>query len=113
MTKLDASGFNGPYALALAPPLYNHLFHRYENTELLQISHLQRLCELGVYKAAIEGGVLVDARVGPIMIGQDLRVGYAAQDGIHYELFVSESLVLRIDDAPAICALTPSPATKK
>lgn len=104
-TKLDESGFYGPYALALAPALYNYLFHRYENTELLQISHLRRLCEVGVFKAAIEGGVLVDPRVGPIMVGQDLRVGYAAQDGIHYQLYASESLVLKVEDPEAICTL--------
>lgn len=104
-TKLDEAGFYGPYALALAPALYNHLFHRYEGTEMLQISHLRRLCEIGIFKAAIKGGVLVDPRVGPIAIGQDLRVGYANQDGIHYQLFVSESLVLKVQEPEAICTL--------
>jgi len=53
-----------------------------------------------------EGAVVVDPRVGQIDVGQDLRIGYSANDGIHYKLFASESLVLLIDDPDAICTLT-------
>jgi uncharacterized linocin/CFP29 family protein len=69
---LDAHGFRGPYALALSPALYNGLFRRYAGTDMLQLEHLRRLCQRGVYKAAIQGGVLVDPRVGKLIIGQDL-----------------------------------------
>jgi uncharacterized linocin/CFP29 family protein len=105
VNTLDGNGFPGPYALALAAPLYNALFHRYEDTDMLQLEHLRRLCELGVYKTAIKGGVLVDARVGRIIIGQDMMAGYARQDGIHHELYLSESLVLLIEAPGAVCAL--------
>lgn len=106
VNRLDASGFHGPYALALSPKLYNDLFRRYEGTDMLQLEHLKRLCELGVYKAPIEGAVLVDPHAGRIIIGQDLMTGYSANDGIHFQLFVSESLVLMLDDAEAICTLS-------
>ena len=105
-TALDEAGFFGPYALALEPALYNALFRRYEGTDMLQLSHIRRLCERGVFKAPIKGGALVDPRTGPLLVGQDLRTGYAGQDGIHYQLFVSESLVLRVDEPGAICTLT-------
>jgi len=105
VNRLDASGFHGPYALSLSPHLYNTLFRRYEGTDMLQLEHLKRLCELGVYKADIEGGVLVDGHAGRIVIGQDLMTGYSGTDGIHHQLFVSESLVLMLDDAEAICVL--------
>jgi uncharacterized linocin/CFP29 family protein len=72
---------------------------------MLQLDHLSRLCEAGVYKAPIDGAVLVDPRLGRIDIGQDLQVGYSANDGIHYRLFASESLVLLLDDPQAICTL--------
>lgn len=102
---LDGNGFRGPYALALSPTRYNRLFRRYEGSDMLQLDHLSRLCEAGVYKAPIEGAVLVDPRLGRIDIGQDLQVGYSANDGIHYRLFASESLVLLLDDPQAICTL--------
>src|SRR5689334_10259985 len=105
VTQLDEAGFRGPYALALSPPLYNGLFRLYPGTDTLQLEHLRRLCTRGIYKAPIEGGVLVDPRVGVLIIGQDLISGYASQDGVHYELYVSESLVLRIDDPGAICTI--------
>ena len=107
VTKLDDSGFRGPYALVLSPPLYNGLFRRYPGTDLLQLEHLRRLFTKGIFKASIDGGVVVDPRVGPVVVGQDLAAGYIAQDGIHYELFLSESLVLRLDEPEAICTITP------
>lgn len=105
ITVLDEAGFIGPYALALPAGQYNNLFRRYENTDLLQIEHLKTLCTNGVYKAAVEHPVLVDERVGVLVLGQDMQAGYAGFDGIDYHLFVSESLMLRIDEPRAICLL--------
>jgi uncharacterized linocin/CFP29 family protein len=105
VTKLDEAGYRGPYALALAPALYNGLFRLYPGTDIMQLEHLRRLCTRGIYKAPIEGGVLVDPRLGALIVGQDLRTGYTSQDGVHYHLFVSESIVLRIDEPPAICTI--------
>ena len=105
-TRLDDSGFRGPYALALAPVLYNNLFRLYPGSDVLALEHLRRLCTAGIYKAAIDGGVLVDTRVGVLILGQDMRSGYSSQDGVHYHLYVSESIALRIDEPAAICALS-------
>lgn len=104
---LDERGFRGPYALALAPALYNGLFRRYAGTNMLQVEHLRRLCQRGVYKAAIQGGVLVDPRVGKLIVGQDLMAGYMSHDGAHYHLYVGESVVLRLDEPRAVCTITP------
>jgi uncharacterized linocin/CFP29 family protein len=106
-TRLDNSGYRGPYALALSPSLYNNLFRLYPGSDLMGLEHLRRLCTAGIYKAAIEGGVLVDTRVGVLILGQDLNAGYSSQDGVHYHLYVSESIVLRIDEAKAICVIAP------
>jgi uncharacterized linocin/CFP29 family protein len=105
VSRLDESGFGGPYTLALSPARYNALFRRYEGSDMLQLDHLRRLCEGGVFKAPIEGGLLVDPRAGDIKVGQDLRVGYSANDGVHFKLFASESLVFLLSDAEAICTL--------
>jgi uncharacterized linocin/CFP29 family protein len=109
VTLLDEKGYRGPYALALAPPLYNGLFRLYPGTDVLQLEHLRRLCTRGIYKAPIEGGVLVDPNVGTLILGQDLRAGYTSHDGVYYQLFLSESIVLRIDEPAAICAISARP----
>jgi uncharacterized linocin/CFP29 family protein len=107
VTALDEAGFHGPYALALPALHYNRLYRHYENTDMLQVEHLKTLCTNGVYKAAVDRPVLVDEHVGVLVLGQDLRVGYAGTDGIHYQLFVCESLVLRLEEPGAVCVLTP------
>lgn len=107
-TKLDDAGFRGPYTLVLAPALYNALFRLYPGTDVLQLEHLRRLCTGGIYKARIEGGVMVDPRAGVLIVGQDLRSGYVGQDGIHHQLYVSESIVPRIDEPKAICTIAAS-----
>jgi len=105
ITRLDESDFHGPYALALPPAQYNNLFRHYEHTDLLQIEHLKSLCTHGVYKAALDTPLVVDSHAGALVLGQDLRVGYAGSDGIHYQLFVSESMVLRLDEPEAVCVI--------
>lgn len=106
ITSLDKAGFHGPYALSLPPAQYNNLFRHYEHTDLLQIEHLKSLCTLGVYKAGVDQAAVVDRHAGAVILGQDLRVGYAGSDGIHYQLFVCESMVLRLDEPEAVCVLT-------
>jgi uncharacterized linocin/CFP29 family protein len=106
-TRLDESGYRGPYALALSPPLYNNLFRLYPGSDIMVLEHLRRLCTAGIYKTAITGGVLVDTRAGALILGQDLQSGYSSQDGVHYQLYVSESIVLRVDEPKAICVIAP------
>lgn len=105
VTRLDEAGFRGPYALVLEPPLYNALFRLYPGSYISQLEHLRRLCQAGIFKADIAGGVLVDPRVGVIIVGQDLRAGYISQDGVHHQLYVSESVVVRIDEPGAACTI--------
>jgi uncharacterized linocin/CFP29 family protein len=105
VTRLDEAGFRGPYALAASPRLYNGLFRRYDNSDMLQVEHLGRLCTRGIYKAPIEGAVVVDPRAGRLVVGQDLMAGFAWADGVHARLFLSESIVLRLDETAAICRI--------
>jgi uncharacterized linocin/CFP29 family protein len=105
VAALEQNGFLGAYALALPPRYYNLLFRRYEGSDVLQLEHLKKLCEAGVYKAEIARPVLVDPQVGRIVVGQDLRCGYSGTDGIHYQLFANESVVLKIEEPGAVCVL--------
>ena len=113
VTRLDEAGYLGPYALALPPPLYNGLFRLYPGSDVMQLEHLRRLCTLGIFKAPIAQGVVIDPRVGALVIGQDLHAGYIRQDGVHYELYLSESIVLRIDEPRAICVIAPAGAAPR
>jgi uncharacterized linocin/CFP29 family protein len=103
VTTLDKAGFHGPYALALPATEYNNLFRHYEHTDLLQVEHLKSLCTHGVYKALVDRPLVVDNHAAAVVLGQDLQVGYAGTDGIHYQLFVCESMVLRLDEPGAVC----------
>jgi uncharacterized linocin/CFP29 family protein len=105
VTRLDEAGYRGPYALVLEPALHNGLFRRYPGSDLLQIEHLRRLCTRGIFKASISGAAVIDPRVGALVVGQDLTAGYSGQDGIHYELHLSESIVLRLEEPEAVCTL--------
>jgi uncharacterized linocin/CFP29 family protein len=108
VNTLDGKGYRGPYGLALAPALYNNLFRRYPGSDLLQVEHLKRLCTRGIVKADIEGGVLVAKDVGSIVLGQDLQIAYLSPDAAHENFAVTESLVLKIEAADAICTITPA-----
>ncbi|MBV9863221.1 MAG: bacteriocin family protein [Alphaproteobacteria bacterium] len=105
-TRLDEAGFRGPYALVLEPALYNNLFRLFPGSDVMPLEHLRRLCTAGIYKSGIDGGVLVDQSVGVLILGQDLHSGYIGHDGVHYQLYISESIVLRIDDPQAICTIS-------
>jgi uncharacterized linocin/CFP29 family protein len=105
VSALDKKGFRGPYALAVAPELYNGLFRHYVGTELIQLRHLSRMFEKGIFKAPIEGAVAVDPRAGSIVVGQDLRAGFTASDGVHYQMYLSESMVLKLDEPGAVCSI--------
>lgn len=108
VNALDQGTFRGPYALVLSPPLHNLLFRRYENTEMLQVEHLRRLCTLGIFKTDIRGGAVVDPRVGRMVVGLDLHAGFERHDGIHHHLFLTESLVMKMEEPGAVCVLEPA-----
>ncbi len=109
-TALDNSGYRGPYALVLPPAQYNNLFRLFPGSDVIPLEHLRRLCTAGIYKSAIDEGVLVDPRVGVLVQGQDFHSGYIGHDGVHYQLYISESIVLRIDDPKAVCTIGPAAA---
>jgi uncharacterized linocin/CFP29 family protein len=104
-TELDNNGYRGPFALVLSPARYNNLFQLFPGTDVIGLEHLRRLCTAGIYKTAIEGGVLIDTSVGVLVQGQDFRAGYIGHDGVHYQFYISESIVLRIDSPEAVCTI--------
>lgn len=114
VTELDAAGYHGPYALALAPWRYNQLHHLYPNSGRSQLDHVKTIVTDGVYKAPNleDGGVLVATGRfhASIVIGQDMSVGFVGPAGVEMEFFVAESLVPLIRRPSAICVLDAGPA---
>ncbi len=108
VNALDDHGFRGPYALALEPALHNGLYRRYEGTDMLQIEHLGRLCAAGIFKAPVKGAVVVDPRAASIVVGQDLRAGYGGTDGVHHQMYLTESLALKLDEPGGVCTIETS-----
>jgi len=109
VTQLDDAGFHGPYALALAPNLYNRLFRRYPQGPLTELEHLRSLVTEGLIKAPTigSGGVLLASgrQYASIVLGQDLMTGFVGPAGPNYEFIVSESVALRLLQPAAVCVL--------
>jgi uncharacterized linocin/CFP29 family protein len=108
-SALDAAGFPGPYAAALAPGLYNELFRLYEQSSVTQLEHVRQLLTAGVVKAPAlsSGGVVVTAvrEFASILLAQDMIAAFVGPSATDYEFVVMESLTPRIVMPETICVL--------
>ncbi|MDH7601549.1 MAG: family 1 encapsulin nanocompartment shell protein [Armatimonadota bacterium] len=111
VTALDEAGFHGPYALALAPSLYNLLQRVYPHGNLTEAQHIQSIVGSKVIKAPAlkQGGVLIASgkQFASLVLAQDLMVGFIGPTGSGFEFQLSESLVPRIKVPSSICVLKP------
>jgi uncharacterized linocin/CFP29 family protein len=105
VTKLDASGFHGPYSLALAPAQYNLLLRRYPQGDGTELEHITSIVGDGVIKAPAlkKGGVLIasGSQYASVAIGQDLAVGYNGPVGdlLEFQIYESLALVVRAPES--------------
>ncbi|MBM4026871.1 MAG: DUF2184 domain-containing protein [Planctomycetes bacterium] len=107
--ELDAAGFLGPYALALTPPSFNHLFRLYPQSDTTELEHVRQVVTGGIIKAPAlpGGGVLLDTS-GPfahIVLGQDMMTSFIGPAPAQYEFAILESLALWVQVPEAICVL--------
>ena len=109
LTSLDYAGFHGPYALALAPDLYNMLFRVYPNTGTTELQHIQTMATAGVFKApSLEsGGVLLASgkQYASIILGQDMSIGFVGPQSERLEFSITETVTPYIRVPKAICVL--------
>lgn len=109
LTALDGKGFHGPYALALAPKLYNLLYRRYPQGNATELEHVGQIVTDGVVKApAITSGGVLLCTGGPfasIVLGQDLMTGFVGPAGSNYEFIISETLALWLREPASVCVL--------
>lgn len=109
VTQMDKAGFHGPYSLALAPNLYNALFRKYPDTNILEIQHIREFVTAGVEKAAAirSGGVLINygTEYVSIVLGQDIMAGFIGPTAGGYDFSVSESVTVRVKEPQAVTVL--------
>lgn len=105
--KLDAARVNSPFALVLAPALYNQLFRKYEGSDVLALDHIRRLASAGIYKSHVldRTGVLISRDLGPLVCAQDVQVGFLEVRESTLRFVISSAVVVRIDDPSAACVL--------
>ena len=105
---LRQAGVSGPYALALAAPIYAQVLAAAEDGYPLAKRLTQQVLDGPLVRApAIEGGVLLSLRGGDyeLHVGQDLSVGYTAHDRQIVELYLTESFTFRTLEPAAAVAL--------
>jgi uncharacterized linocin/CFP29 family protein len=105
---LRQAGISGPYALALAAPIYAQVLAAAEDGYPLAKRITQQVLDGPLVRAhAIDGGVLLSMRGGDyeLHVGQDLSVGYASHDRQHVELYITESFTFRTLEPAAAVAL--------
>ena len=106
---LDTAGFLGPYALALTPQSYNHLFRLYPQSDTTELEHARQVVTDRIIKAPAlpGGGVLIDTS-GPfanIVLGQDLMTSFVGPAPGRYQFAILESVALWVRVPEAICIL--------
>ena len=110
VTRLDDTGFHGPYCMALAPAEYNLLLRRYPQGNGTELDHVRSIIAGDVIKAPVlkKGGVLLASgrQYCSLVMGQDMSIGYnGPSSGDRLEFCVSESLALLIRSPGAICVI--------
>jgi len=106
---LRQAGISGPYALALAAPVYAQVLAAAEDGYPLAKRITQQVLDGPLVRApAIQGGVLMSLRGGDyeLHVGQDLSVGYAAHDRESVELYLTESFTFRVLESVAAVRLS-------
>jgi len=108
ITKLDESGFHGPYLLALSPDRYNKLMRRYESGNQTELEHVSMMVKK-IYKAPAlkNAGVLIcdSPFYASLIVGQDLSIGFIGPKDHMLEFSVSESIALLVREPKSVCVL--------
>jgi uncharacterized linocin/CFP29 family protein len=100
---------DGPYAIALGPRCYTGVVETTEHGGYPVFEHLRQI--LGgpvVWAPAVDGAVVLSQRGGDVelTVGQDFSIGFAAADAATVELYIEESLAVRVNSPEAAVHLT-------
>ncbi|MBV8949309.1 MAG: bacteriocin family protein [Actinobacteria bacterium] len=96
---LREAGVEGPYAIALGPRCYTGVIETTEHGGYPVLEHIRTILGGPVaWAPAVDGAVVVSQRGGDyeIVCGQDFSIGYTSHDDRAVQLYLEESLTLRI-----------------
>jgi len=98
VADLQDAGVTGPYALAVGTRCYQNIIETSERGGPL-LKHLRLILEGPlVWARAVDGAVVLSQRGddAELVVGGDFAIGYERHDDDHVDLYLEESLTLRI-----------------
>lgn len=108
VAALRTAGVGGPYGIALGPRCYTGVIETTQHGGYPVLEHVRLI--LGgpiIWAPSVEGAVVVSMRGGDaeLVIGQDFAIGYQGHTDDAVELYLEESVTLRVHDDRAAVAL--------
>lgn len=102
------AGVAGPFGMAMGPRCYTTLLETAEHGGYPLLEHIKLI--LGgpvMWAPAVNGSVLLSLRGGDhiLVVGEDISIGYTSHDATTVQLYLEESLTVRIVDPRAAIAL--------
>ena len=115
ISMMREAGVEGPWAIALGPRCYAGVMQQSEAGGYPVLKHLQLILEEGpvVFAPAIDGAVVISQRGGDfeLVCGQDFAVGYTDHDADSVQLYIEETIAVRICSPEAAVHLAYSSST--
>jgi uncharacterized linocin/CFP29 family protein len=109
-SRLKLAGVAGPYALAIGPRCYTGVLEQSEMGGYPVLEHLKLILGGGpvVFAPGVDGALVISQRGGDVelVLGQDFSIGYLDHSRESVELYLEESLAVRIPGAEAAVQLT-------
>ncbi|WP_297890461.1 family 1 encapsulin nanocompartment shell protein [Sulfurihydrogenibium sp.] len=110
VVKLNESGFYSNLALVLNPKDYATLHRLYGNSGTLEIDHIKKLFDVGVFTTPVvpqSRAVLVATGIEnmDLFVSQDIITAYINYDNMDHYFRVLEILALRIKRPESICTI--------
>jgi uncharacterized linocin/CFP29 family protein len=108
-SRLKLAGVAGPYALAIGPRCYTGVLEQTEMGGYPVLEHLKLILGGGpiVFAPGVDGALVVSQRGGDVelVLGQDFSIGYLDHSRDSVELYLEESIALKIAGAEAAVQL--------
>ncbi|ACN98568.1 linocin_M18 bacteriocin protein [Sulfurihydrogenibium azorense Az-Fu1] len=110
VVKLNESGFYSNFALVLNPKDYASLHRLYGNSGVLEIEHIKKLFDVGVFTTPVvpqNKAVLVATGIEnmDIFVSQDVITAYVNYESMDHYFRVFEIVALRIKRPESVCTI--------
>src|SRR5690242_6282944 len=99
VARLRDAGVEGPYAIALGPRCYTGILETTHHGGYPVLEHIRLILSGPILWApSVDGAVVVSQRGGDfeIVCGEDFSIGYLSHDANSVQLYLEESITLRV-----------------